>query len=329
MKSTKKKIDDLTFELTITVSKEDYAPAKKKKLNELKRTAEFKGFRKGMVPMSLIEKVYGDRVIADAVNELVSEEINNYITKNDLHVLGEPIASEKQPEIDWNNDEEFSFMFDVALSPEFSIELSQDDVVTSYNVTLTEAAKKEMKDNIRKADESKKDKTDEELENEVADYLKNLYKQEADYRLTRDIRDYVVEKANIALPEPFLKRWLLAVNNGKVTKEQVDNEFSDFLADFRWQLVRDKLMSQYELKVEEKDLTEASEAYVAYQYAMYGMGNVPDDIIKQQAQEVLHDENQFHRLVEQVENQKTFAAIKEKITVKAKRISADKFKELK
>lgn len=329
MKSKKKRIDDLTFELTITVSKEDYAPAKKKKLNELKRTAEFKGFRKGMVPMSLIEKVYGDRVIADAVNDLVSEEINNYITKNDLHILGEPIASEKQPEIDWNNDEEFSFMFDVALQPEFNIELSQDDVVTSYNVTLTEAAKKEMKDNIRKADESKKDKTDEELETEVADYLKNLYKQEADYRLTRDIRDYVVEKANIVLPEPFLKRWLLAVNNGKVTKEQVDNEFSDFLADFRWQLVRDKLMSQYELKVEEKDLTEASEAFVAYQYAMYGMGNVPDDIIKQQAQEVLHDENQFHRLVEQVENQKTFAAIKEKITVKAKRISADKFKELK
>lgn len=330
MNVIKTPIDDLTFELTINVTKDDYAPVKKKKLNELKRTAEFKGFRKGMVPMSLIEKVYGDKVVADAVNDILSEQLNAYITENKLNILGEPIASEKQPEIDWENADDFSFMFDLALSPEINVELDKEkDTVNHYSVTLTDAVKKQMMENVRNSDESKKDKTDEELDGEVTDYLKNLYKQEADYRLSRDIREYVVEKANIALPEPFLKRWLLAVNKGKVTMEQIENEFTDFLADFRWQLVRDYFMGKYQLKIEEKDLTDASEAFVAYQYAMYGMSNVPQDIIKQSAQEVLHDENQFHRIIEQVENEKVFAAIKENITLKSKRISADKFKDLK
>ena len=77
MKIEKNQVDKLNLELTVTVEAADYAPIKKKKLNERKRTAEFKGFRKGNVPMSLIEKVYGEQALVDAVNDLVGGELYN------------------------------------------------------------------------------------------------------------------------------------------------------------------------------------------------------------------------------------------------------------
>ncbi|MBO7547200.1 MAG: trigger factor family protein, partial [Bacteroidales bacterium] len=75
MKVTEKKIDDLNLEVTVLVEKDDYASAEKKRLNETRRNAEFKGFRKGMVPASLIQRVYGGQILADAVNEVVSEAL--------------------------------------------------------------------------------------------------------------------------------------------------------------------------------------------------------------------------------------------------------------
>ena len=88
-------------------------------------------------------------------------------------------------------------------------------------------------------------------------------------------------------------------------------------------------MQKLGLKVEQKDLQEAAESYVAYQYAMYGMGNVPQDLIKSSARNVLEDENQMRRLEEQVEDNKTIAAVREKVSVQTKKISEDKFRALK
>jgi FKBP-type peptidyl-prolyl cis-trans isomerase len=84
MKVTKKKIDDLQFQLSIAVAADDYAANEKKKLADRRRTAEFKGFRKGMVPMSLIQRVYGDQALVEAVNEVVSHALSEYITKNNI-----------------------------------------------------------------------------------------------------------------------------------------------------------------------------------------------------------------------------------------------------
>ena len=185
-----------------------------------------------------------------------------------------------------------------------------------------------MKDNLRKYDESKKDKTDEELEEEVVNYLKNNYKQESAYRLSKDIRDYLVQKANLTLPEEFLKRWLTLMNKDKVDEETIEKEFPAFLQDYRWQLVRGHLMDSLGLKIEQKDIQEAAESYVRYQYAMYGMGGVPDEIVKENAKNVLTDEKQFNRVIEQVEDNKVLDAVKGIIKITPKRISVDKFRAL-
>ena len=94
MKIEQNRIDDLNLELTLSVAAEDYAESRKKKLNDFRKKAEIKGFRKGMVPMSLVEKMYGQQALADAVNDVIAESLNGYIQENNLKVLGEPLPSD-------------------------------------------------------------------------------------------------------------------------------------------------------------------------------------------------------------------------------------------
>ena len=339
MKIEKNQVDKLNLELTVTVEAADYAPAVKKKLNDRKRTAEFKGFRKGNVPMSLIERVYGEQALVDAVNDLVGGELYKFINESGIYTLGEPLNSEKQPEIEWVNGNDFTFIFDLATPEKVSFELGKDDVVPHYTINITQEAKAEMKKNLSeyyaKRNEGKEEAdqlpvpTDEELDQEVAERLEFEYKQEADARLTRDIRNYLVEKAAIELPEDYLKRWLFQMNRGKYTMEQIEAEFPSFLEDFRWQLVREFLMEKYQLEVTREDIEQAAEGYVAYQYAMYGIGNVPEEMIKEAAGRILAEGKQTSMFQEQVENNKVMDALKAEITIKPKKIALSKFRELK
>jgi len=171
--------------------------------------------------------------------------------------------------------------------------------------------------------------SEEQFMEKVVERIRANHTQEANYRFGNDVRKYFVDKADIELPEAFLKRWLVYANDGKYTAEEVEKEFPGFVQDFKWQLTRGYIMQKLGLKVEQKDLQEAAESYVAYQYAMYGMGNVPQDLIKSSARNVLEDENQMRRLEEQVEDNKTIAAVREKVSVQTKKISEDKFRALK
>ena len=137
MKLEQNKIDDLNIELTLSIGKDDYSEKRKKRLNDHRRNAEIKGFRKGMVPMGLIEKIYGQSCLVDAVNDLIAESLNNFIKENDLKVIGEPLPAEDQPETEWKNGNDFSFRFDVALAPKVDFTLSKDDAIPYYKIEIT------------------------------------------------------------------------------------------------------------------------------------------------------------------------------------------------
>lgn len=329
MKVTQNQIDNLNLELTIEIAAADYAEFEKKRLAECRRKADFKGFRKGNVPASMIKRVYGEQCLAEAVNQAVSKALDEHITNNKLHILGEPLSSEKQPELIWESGNDFTFVFDLGLSPEINVEVSKDDTVPSYTISIAAKDKSEMIENAKKFyEEKKEEKSEEDIEKEVTERLKSQFKNEAEWRLSKDIRDFYVNKANVALPEDFLKRWLFVANNGKVTKEDIEKDFAGFAEDFKWQLVRGYLMRKFELKIDENDLEQAAEAFVAYQYAMYGLSNVPQELLKEAAVNMLQDQKQVERLVEQVEDQKVLAKIKEEITLKATKITSAKFREL-
>ncbi|MBO4743181.1 MAG: trigger factor family protein [Bacteroidales bacterium] len=331
MNLTKRQIDDLNIELTLEIAPEDYAEGVHKRLAERRRTAEFKGFRKGMVPASLIKRVYGEQALAEAVNEVISTSLDDYIRTNELHLLGEPLGSESQPELEWEDGNSFTFVFDAALSPEIKVTVDAADTVNKYSITSSAKEKADMMANMKKFYESRKDqepKTDEEIEKDVTERLKENHKQEAEWRLSKDIRDFYVAKAGVKLPEEFLKRWLVAANDGKVSKEDVEKDFPGFAEDFKWQLVRGKLMKDFGFEVTHEDLVEAAKAYVTYQYAMYGLPQVPDDMLMDAVGNMMHDRQQLDRLHEQVEDRKVLEKIKETITIKDKKISSEKFREL-
>ena len=333
MKVNEKKIDDLNRELTIEVAAADYAEIERKKLAERRRTAEFKGFRKGMVPASLIKRVYGEQALVESVNQVIGQALDQHITENKLRILGEPLASENQPQVEWTDGNDFTFVFDLGLSPEVNVEVEKGDTVPSYSITVSAKDKAPMIENLKKYYEEHKEegqeaKTDEEIDKEVTERLKNQYKNEAEWRLTKDIRDFYIAKAGVQLPEAFLKRWLVEANGGKVTAEDVEKDFPGFAEDFKWQLVRGSLMQKWGFKVEEQDLHEQAEAFARYQYAMYGIGNVPDEMVKEMAVNMLQDQKQVDRLVEQIEDREVLDKIKETMTLKATKISAAKFREL-
>lgn len=330
MNLTKKQIDDLNIELTLEIAPEDYAEEVKKKLSERRRNAEFKGFRKGMVPASLIKRVYGEQALADAVNDVITTSLDKYISDNQLHLLGEPLGSENQPELVWEDGNSFTFVFDAALSPEVNVEVEASDTVNKYSITSSAKEKATMIENLKKYREESKQEplAEEEMEKTVTERLKEEHRQEADWRLSKDIRDFYVAKAGIQLPEAFLKRWLLAANQGKLTQEDIDKDFPGFCEDFKWQLVRGSLMQKFGFTVEHEDILEAAKAFVTYQYAMYGIGNVPEDMITEAVANVMKDRRQLERLSEQVEDRKVLEKIKETITLKDKKISSEKFREL-
>ena len=171
-------------------------------------------------------------------------------------------------------------------------------------------------------------KTAEEFEAKVTERIQNSYNQESDYKLSQDIQAYLVKKADVKLPEAFLKRWLYENNKEKFTMEQVEKDFDAFLKDFRWQLVRESLMKKFDLKIDDKDMLDAAKGFAAYQYAMYGMPNVPEQLLSEAAVELLKDERRHRNLVESVESEKVISAVKEVITISNRKITEEKFRAL-
>lgn len=437
MKIDQNRIDDLNLELTLSIAKEDYADKKISKLKERRRNAEIRGFRKGMVPMSLIEKMYGQAALVDAVNDVISQSLNNFIQENNLKVVGEPLPAEDQPQTEWVDGNEFTFKFDIAQNPEVSFELSKDDEIVYYTITASEEAKKEMKANLLKqygsleeGDAAKADdfvivdfeqgetkvegayvalrsvseavkpsfiglkagdaidvnvneafenetdrasmlkvkkeelasldpmfkmtvknvktfvdaplnqetfdkvfgegvvKSEDEFDAKIEERLKAEYSHEADFRFSKDAKNYLLNKAALTVPEKFLKRWIFVINEGKFTMEDIEKEWDLFIADYKWQMVRTFLMEKYGVKIEEADILASAKGFAAYQFAMYGMNNVPDEQLESFAKNILSQEEQSRRIYDQVENEKTIAAVREAVTLKKKKISVEKFREL-
>ena len=205
-------------------------------------------------------------------------------------------------------------------------------IAPEFHVTVKEvktfAPAEENQENYDKIFGEDKVHNSEEFDKAVEERLVENYKQESDYRLSKDIRDYLMKKADVKVPEEFMKRWLLSINEGKFTMEEIEKEAPAFFEDYRWQLVRSYLMEKFSLDIKKEEVEEAAKAYVAYQYAQYGMGNVPDTILAESAERVMKDENTSRRIIENVENQKVIEAVKGVVSLRKKTVSVEKFREL-
>ena len=128
MNLIKNQKDALNYEVTIEIAAADYAEAQKKKLNDIRRRADIKGFRKGMAPMALIQRIYKPTIVADAVQDLLGESLYKYIDHEKLDIIGSPLSNEEKTGTpDFANGKDFTFYFDAALFPDINIEWDKID----------------------------------------------------------------------------------------------------------------------------------------------------------------------------------------------------------
>ena len=122
--------------MTITLEKEDYQGEVEKTLKDYRKRANIPGFRPGQAPMGMIKRQFGASVKVDAINKMLGEKLYEYIRENKIQMLGEPLPSEQQEQLDFESDAPLTFKFDIAVAPEFKAELTGKDKVDYYNITV-------------------------------------------------------------------------------------------------------------------------------------------------------------------------------------------------
>ena len=448
MNITRENTDNVNAVLKITIEKPDYEPKVEEKLKEYRQKADMPGFRPGKAPLGLIKKRFGKSLLIEEVNTLLSQKLTSYLMEEKLQILGEPLANEEQQKpIDWDKDENFEFVFDIALAPEIDIPLDEKEKISYYKIKVSDEMIDEQVEMIKsqlgenkdvdevkekglvrgdfvQLDEEgneiedgirpegvllaidlikdkdiqqefigkKKDDTvvfdpvkayedvhevqhmlnisheqahdlnsefkftiNEPLEFEKAELNEELYKKiygedtdikteedlrkrlekelaanlvhSSEQRFAMDVRDTLIEKVNPELPEAFLKRWL-RVANKDVTEEQIENDFDGFLKDLKWQLIKDNLIKENELKVEEEEAFDFAKQLAQAQYAQYGIPNVPEDQLESFAKMILEKQEEKERLYNKLLEDKVVAVVKDKVSLDEKEVTQEEFTEL-
>ncbi|MCQ2345466.1 MAG: trigger factor [Paludibacteraceae bacterium] len=146
MKITKSEVKDMQAVLTMTVEPADYQEEVQKEMRQVRQKANIPGFRPGMVPMGLVKKMYGKGIMAEVINKTIGIKLQEYIDNEKLNVLGDPLPNEElTPAVDFDNQDSFTFAFDIALAPEFEANLNGRNKLTHYTITVTdEMVKKQI-----------------------------------------------------------------------------------------------------------------------------------------------------------------------------------------
>ncbi len=148
MNITKEQIDDLNAVVKVAIQKDDYQNNVTKILNDYRKTANIPGFRKGHVPMGMVKKQYGKAVLIDEVNKLIQESLNKYLVEEKLDILGNPLPK-TQENLDWDADD-FSFEFELGLTPSFEIKLKGKKAITHYKIIADDKMINEQIENLQK-----------------------------------------------------------------------------------------------------------------------------------------------------------------------------------
>jgi len=171
-------------------------------------------------------------------------------------------------------------------------------------------------------------KSEKEFNNRIKEEIQSNLKKESDYRFVSDVKEKMVDKMKLSLPEKFLKRWLLRSNNGKVTPDQIEKEFDQVAKDLKWQLIKDKIIKGQDMKVTEDEVLEYAKVVALMQFQQYGMTNMPDEQLEGFAREILKKEDDKRRMYDKLFEDKTIAYIKENVKIDEKMISTDNFNKL-
>ena len=336
MKTTQTAKGDLLASIQIDIDKADYAEDVKKELKNYQHKAVLPGFRQGKVPFGMIEKMYGATVTFDKLNKKVSEALNNHILENKLDVIGYPLSDpDKQQPTDPETQDTMSFFFEVGLKPEIKVELGKI-AINDYNI---KASDKDIDETVKRIQEgNKKDdkpaELNEELFNmifpgkdikdekafrkEVGAEMERQYVIEGERMFLNNAIDKLVSEIKFDMPDAFLKRWIVANSEGKITPEDVEKNYdSVYSKTFRWQLIEETIAkANPELVLKEEELREFVTKMYFGQLDVAGMSDDMKQRLNGIVDSVLKDENQRENIKNQVADNKVTAFLKKAMKVK-------------
>lgn len=445
MNITQENNGDLNAIIHINLVEEDYSEAVANQLSDYRKKATMPGFRPGKVPMGMVKKMYGKSILAEEVNKTISEALNNYIVENKLKVLGYPLPNtEKSVQIDFDNQSSFDFYFDIGLSPEFEISLSDKVSVPYYKIKVKDVdinkaindvkvrfgteenpdvaeltdglqgkffeldsegnlveggvqhdgffriediklktiqkqfigkgAGIEVDFNLMKAfkDEAKVEsllhlddrpedkmnanyrfviekvvrsteaeineelfkkvypndelKSEKEFRDKIEDELSNHYSGDSDRQMLADGINALIENAKIELPDEFMKRWLVESNEGKITTEQVAEQYDSYGKTIRWQLIEAKLQEEFgnDIIVSDEEVRDK-----VRQYFMGAGGQTESNPqIEGIIDNILKNPEERQRIYSGIMDEKFIKLFKEKLKLKEKEVDSEKFFEI-
>lgn len=451
MNITKEQTGDLNALLTITVEPADYNPKVQSSLKNMSKQVSMKGFRKGMVPIGLVKKMYGQQVLVEELDKILQEQLNSYLKENNIEILGNPLPTDNEAfNFDVTNAEaEYTFSYELGLQPEFSLDfINKDTEVNKYKVTVDDKTLEEELTRLRKrfgnttnpeegvqeddvlvvdlkeldADGNEKEggKTNEDValamdmvtekqqkalkelkvggaakvnlfelmdksREEIGKHLLNLkadelegvndefnltlkkinrmepaaldqqlfdtvfgegevdsadafkekireeigkaFDSQSEQRLGYDIVNALLDKAEMPLPDDFLKRWIKRTNEKPITDEQLENEFEGFTRNLKWSLVVNKLSKEHDIKVEVDEIKDHTREQILQQFGNLG-GNFPEEQMDQFVNSMLQNQERVQKTYEALLDKKLIDHLKEQVTLKEKEVSLDEFSKL-
>lgn len=426
--------EDLTSLIRVTVGEADYAQEVDKILRDYKRKANIPGFRRGMVPMSIINRMYRKGVVAEQAYKCASNGCFEYLDKEKIEYVGDVLPSDEQKEFDFDNQTEFEFVFEIGEAPAINIELSDKDKLTYYNIEISDKMHENYRSNylrrfgrlvdvesverdealsatldngemrvedayvglISLGDEERKPfvgkKVGDKMQINVNELFKNEaqraavlgvkkeelegvkpefemeitkirrfadpelneeffkaafpdgkvtdekgldeyidaqigaeLKRESEYLFVAQMRNMLLKKADLKLPEAFLKHWLYVINEGKYTEAQIEQDFENFMKMYRWSLIQKHYAKELNLTVSEEEALEEAKALAAMQFAQYGMASAPDDMLTNYGRSILGNKQEAGKIYDKLFETKVVDALRSQIKVTEKSVSAEEF----
>jgi trigger factor len=323
-------IDEFTYELNQKVKVKKYKIATDKKVMD----STFEDIKKQYGKMTNPDvseegdSIFGSLVIGDREND-------NLIEIKDIE------KKEKKKFIGVKKDDQITFDLrtaikdDVVIARIFSVtieeagEIKGEVTLTVKNINRTEPAEfnQELFDKTFGKDEVKSVR---EFEEKVKETIEGNYDREAEYFLNKEIRDTLVGKTKIEIPDEFLKRWILFSNEGKISSEDIEKDYDSYTNELKWSLISNRINEDEKIKVENEEVMDEARNQVIAQFGGPAVAQQFGDKLDGIVSNFLNSENgqNYGRIFNQLKSEKTVGVIKEKITITEKKISLDEFKKL-
>lgn len=169
---------------------------------------------------------------------------------------------------------------------------------------------------------------EEELDKFFDEEIERELKRETDFMFVQAVRNFLIEKAALNMPEEFLKRWLYVINEGKFSREEIEKDFAAFIKMFTWNYLQKHFITEGELKVSQEEAKAEAMSFAQMQFAQYGMPSAPQDMLENFAKQIMDNKEQLQKIYEKLYEEKVVEYVRGKVKVPEKAVSADDFAKL-